>query len=199
MSGARVAASLLVAAGLAGCSRQPGVYDLPLHQAFQGVANFSFKSLCFAGCASGQLYPKTITEMHEALTATDELPPVFGSNAPDLSMESSDPARVSWIVSKDGTELMRFVAKLEPDGAQSTRMTLDLVGSSEKTRKGMDDHPEIKRLYIVAMQEQIDSRLEHRAFDASKTYGALAAATAANIGSISRQMDAVAEADEARR
>ena len=62
----------------------------------------------------------------------------------------------------------------------------------------LKDHREITNLYLTAMNEQVASRLEGRPFDMSKTYGALAAATAANIGNISRQMDAAADADHKR-
>src|SRR4051812_9574565 len=152
-------------------------------------------ALCaaLAACGpQGKVYPEPEAKLHDELSKVDELPPVFGESDPDLRVESSDPGSVSWVVSLDGSEVMRFVARLEPKGDQATRMNLDLVGATS-TRHGdvqarMDTHPEIRRLYLVAMGEQIDSMLEHRTFDITKTYGALAAATAANIGTISRQM-----------
>ena len=155
--------------------------------------------LFLAGCGdAGKVYPTTLAHMHEVLAEVDELPPVFGSRAPGLSMETADPQSVAWIVTLDGSEVMRFVAKLEPEGERSTRMVLDLVGVTTgpegNVEQRLSDHPELRRLYLVAMREQIDSKFEERPFDVTRTYGALATATAANIGNISRQVDAAAEA-----
>jgi hypothetical protein len=136
--------------------------------------------------------------MHEVLEEADELPPVFGEAAPDLSMDTADPSHVSWIVSLKGSEIMRYVADLEPAGDHSTRVTLHLEGATPDVRERMKAHPEIRNLYLVAMREEIDSTFEERPFDITRTYGALTAATAANIGNISRQMDAAAEADHKR-
>ena len=161
--------------------------------------------LCLAGCGGngrGTVYQKPLTEMHDALAEVNDLPPVFGSNVPDLSMDTSDPSSVAWIVNLHGSEVMRFVATLQPEGNSSTRMVLDLVGvtsgSSGDVAKRLKDHPELKRLYLVAMTEEIDSTLEKRAYDMSRTYPALMAATAANVGEISKRMDEAAAADRKR-
>jgi hypothetical protein len=148
--------------------------------------------LLLAGCGSGKLYPKPFDYMHQTLVEVDDLPPVFGSAAPDLSMDTSDPNTVQWIVNVHGSEAMRFVAKLQPEGEKSTRMALDLVGvrSGENgdVEKRLEDHPELKRLYLVAMTEQIESKLEERPFDITRTYGALMAAAAANAGAIAGEV-----------
>ena len=159
--------------------------------------------LCLASCGEkGTVYPKPLSEMHDALAQVDDLPPVFGSNVPDLSMDTSDQSSVAWIVNLHGSEVMRFVATLQPEGHGSTRMLLDLVGvssgSSGDVAKRLKDHPELKHLYLVAMTEEIDSTLEKRAYDMSKTYPALMAATAANVGEISKRMDEAAAADSKR-
>jgi hypothetical protein len=160
-------------------------------------------TFCLGACGGGgKVYPTTLNHMHEVLAEVDELPPVFGEAAPDVSVESSDPKQVRWIVTLDGSELMRFVAELEPAGDHATQMTLHLTGATTGSRGDvqarMQQHPEIRNLYLVAMREEIESKLEERPFDITRTYGALSAATAANIGNISRQMDAVAEADRKR-
>jgi hypothetical protein len=158
--------------------------------------------LFLGACGNGKVYPKPLSAMHDALAEVDELPPVFGSAAPAVSVDSSDPANVKWVVELDGSEVMRFVAKLEAEDDKSTRMVLELVGAKQGPRgdveKRLEEHPELRHLYLVAMTEEIESKLEGRKFDASRTYAALAAATAANIGSISRQMDAAGEADRKR-
>jgi hypothetical protein len=156
-------------------------------------------SLCVSGCgAGGKVYPTTMEHMHEVLTHVDDLPPIFGSNVPDLAMDTTDPNHVSWIVSLRGSEIMRYVADLEPAGDHATRMTLHLVGSTDDIQARMKQHPEIRNLYLVAMREEIDAEFEERPFDISRTYGAMMAATAANIGTISNQMDRAAEADRKR-
>lgn len=155
--------------------------------------------LCLlAACSQATVYPRPMSELHDALAAVDDLPPVFGSSVPDLVMETADPSAVSWIVTLDGSEVMRFVARLKPRSALATTMTLDLAGVTTgprgNTEQRLEEHPEIRRLYLVSMQEQIDSTLERRPFDVTRTYGAVAAATAANIGAISRQIDRGADA-----
>lgn len=156
-------------------------------------------ALCLAGCgAGGKVYPTTAEHMHEVLAHVDELPPVFGENAPDLAMDTTDPAHVSWIVGLKGSEVMRYVADIEPAGDHATRVTLHLNGSTDEVQARMKEHPEIRNLYLVAMREEIDSQFEERPFDITRTYGALTAATAANIGNISRQMDAAGEAARKR-
>jgi hypothetical protein len=159
--------------------------------------------LCLSACSKGGVvYPRPLQDVHEVLAETDELPPVFGSDEPDHSVDSSDPNAVKWILSKNGSEVMRFTATLQPDEPNQTRVTVTIEAPTESPFGNMDqklkDNKSIRNLYLVAMNEQIASRLENRPFDMSKTYGALAAATAANIGNISRQMDRAAEAGRKR-
>lgn len=159
--------------------------------------------LCLSACGKGGVvYPRPLQDVHEVLAETDELPPVFGENEPDHSVDSSDPNAVKWILSKDGSEVMRFVAMLEPEDPNKTRVTVTLEAPTDGPHGNMEqrlkDNKSIVNLYVTAMNEQIASRLENRPFDMSKTYGALAAATAANIGNISRQMDRAAEAGRKR-
>jgi hypothetical protein len=159
--------------------------------------------LCLSACGKdGVVYPRPLNEVHAVLAETDELPPVFGSNEPDHSVDASDPNSVAWVLSKDGSELMRFVATLAPEEQNKTRVTVTVTAPTQSPYGNMDqrlkDHEEIRNLYLTAMKEQVASRLEGRPYDMSKTYGALAAATAANIGNISRQMDAAAKADQKR-
>jgi hypothetical protein len=156
-------------------------------------------SACSKG---GVVYPRPLQDVHEVLAETDELPPVFGSDEPDHTVDSSDPNAVTWILSKDGSEVMRFVAKLEPEEPNETRVKLTLEAPTDGPHGNMEqrlkDNKSISNFYLTAMNEQIASRLENRPFDMSKTYGALAAATAANLGNISRRMDRAAEANHKR-
>ena len=159
--------------------------------------------LCLSACGKdGVVYPRSVEDVHTVLADTDELPPVFGSNEPDHSVDSSDPKAVVWILSKNGSEVMRFVATLQPEEPNKTRVIVTVTAPTEGPYGNMDqrlkDNKAIRNLYLTAMNEQVASRLENRPFDMSKTYGALAAATAANIGNISRQMDAAGDAARKR-
>ena len=158
--------------------------------------------LALAACGQGKVYPKPIAHMHEVLEEIEDVPPVFGGAGPDVSLEAGNPSRVEWVLALDGSEVMRFVATLEPEGERKTRMVLDLrgvtAGSHGNVEERLKGHPEVRKLYLVAMTEQIESKLEERPFDITRTYGALAVATAANIGSITRRMDDMAEADNKR-
>ena len=156
--------------------------------------------LALAACGQGKVYPKPIAHMHEVLEEIDDVPPVFGGAGPDVSMESGDLSRVEWILALDGSEVMRFVATLKPEGERKTRMMLDLRGVTTGGHGNVEDrlesHPEVRKLYLVAMTEQIEAKLEERPFDITRTYGALALATAANIGTIARGMDAAGAASK---
>lgn len=163
----------------------------------------AFAILCLSACGKdGVVYPRPIEQVHTVLAETDELPPVFGENEPDHRVESNDPNSVAWVLSKDGSEVMRFVATLEAEAPDKTRVAVTVTAPTQGPYGNMDqrlkDHKEIANLYLTAMREEVASRIEGRPFDMSKTYGALAAATAANIGNISRQMDAGADAAHKR-
>jgi hypothetical protein len=161
-------------------------------------------ALLFIGACSdrGKVYPRSLDDVHAVLAGINELPPVFGSDEPDLSIDSTDPSAVVWVLRKDGSEAMRFVAKLESTGQTSTRVSLDLLAPTEgpfgNVEQRLKDHSEIKDLYLVAMDEQIASRLENRAFDATKTMAATLKAGAANAGMIANQMEAAGEAARKR-
>jgi hypothetical protein len=163
----------------------------------------TFALLFLGACGKdGTVYPGSVEDVHSVLADIDELPPVFGGNEPDHHMDSSDPKAISWIMSKEGSELMRFTATLQPEEPSKTRVTVTVSAPTEGPYGNMDqrlkEHNEIRDLYVTAMTEQVAAKLEGREFDITRIYGALATATAANIGSISRQMDGVAEADSKR-
>jgi hypothetical protein len=154
--------------------------------------------LCLSACGKdGKVFERPLEDVHTVLADTDELPPVFGSDEPDHTVDASDPNAVAWILSKNGSEIMRFTAKLEPEAPNKTRVTVHVSAPTESPYGNMaerlKDHKEIGNLYVTAMNEEVASRLENRPFDITKTYGALMAATSANMGTISKQMDMAAE------
>jgi len=162
-----------------------------------------FAFVLVAACGDRvKVYSRSIEDVHSVLAANAELPPVFGGNEPDVSVEASDPSQVAWVLRKNGSEMMRFVAKLESEGQTSTRVKLSLSGVTEgpfgNVEQRLKDHSEIRDLYLVAMDEQISSKLENRPFDASKTMAATMRAAAANIGTISNQMESAGKAARER-
>src|SRR3979409_1759167 len=79
----------------------------------------------------GSVYAVPLGEARQGL-ARPALPPlVFGSDEPDVAVRAEGPSRIVWILHKDGAEMMRYVALLNPEGETSTRISLDLVGATE--------------------------------------------------------------------
>lgn len=151
----------------------------------------------------GNVYAVPIGEARQVLARTGLPPLVFGSDEPEVAVRAEGPSRIVWILHKDGAEMMRYVAELAPDGDASTRISLDLVGATEgpfrQTGERLAQNGAIRNLYLVAMEERIASALERRPFDRTKILPATVAATAANIGRISEDMDRIAEADQRRQ
>lgn len=148
------------------------------------------------------VYAVPIGEARQVLAKTGLPPLVFGSNEPEVRVEADGPSRIVWILHQDGAEIMRFVALLSPDGQTSTRIGLDLVGATQGrfggTGERLRQNEAIRHLYLVAMEERIASALEHRPFNEAAIMPATVAATAANIGRISADIDRIAEADQRR-
>ena len=162
------------------------------------VAAVAAAMLALAGCGKGTVYPKPIEEVRTTLAAAHLPPLVFGTVPPQLEMDTSDPTKVVWIVNKDGGEVLRFTAALTPEDAQSTRVAVDVsgptAGAHGNVQKRLDENKAIKRLYLEAMEERVDSQLEGRPFDLSEIMGPLMSATAANMGKIKSDMEAAGAA-----
>jgi hypothetical protein len=140
---------------------------------------------------------RPVSEVHELLAGADELPPVFGSDEPDLRMDTVDPNAVAWVLSVKNEELMRFVATLTPDGDKKTLVDVS-VRAAPEIEKRLNDNASIRDFYLAAMREQVEATLEGREFDVSRTYPAMQKAMAANIGNIARSANEAAEADRKR-
>jgi hypothetical protein len=147
----------------------------------------------------GAVYPVAPDRARQILAKTD-LPPVFGSNAPSVQIQTNKPSEVTWIVSNNGSELMRYTATLSAAGEGKTRVELELKGakggSAGDVEKRFAENPSIKNLYVVAMQERIASAIEGRALDMARIYPALGAAAFANMGNLRKSADEAARASE---
>ncbi len=141
-------------------------------------------ALLVAGCMeSGPVYKVPIVKARQILANTS-LPPVFGSHAPTVQIQANKPAEVTWVVSKDGSEIMRYIATVSEAGEGRTRIGLALKG--ERFANNLS----AKNLYLVAMEEKIASAMEGRTMDMSKINPALAVAVVANMGAMRKQIDA---------
>jgi len=156
----------------------------------------------------GSVYAVPIGEARKVLAGTGLPPLVFGSDEPEVAVRADGAVgpegtgRIVWVLHKDGAEMMRYVALLSPDGDTATRISLDLVGATagpfRYAGERLRQNGATRHLYLVAMEERIASALERRPFDEATILPATAAATAANIGRISADMDRIAEADRRR-
>jgi hypothetical protein len=175
-------------------------HGLPIDITLCGLAPLALVAACTQ--TQGSVYAVPIGEARRVLEQTGLPPLVFGSEEPEVRVQAEGPSRIVWILHKDGAEMMRYVASLSPDGATSTRISLDLAGATEGPYRGTEErlaqNQSIRHLYLVAMEEQIASALEHRPFDRSKIIPATMAATAANIGRMSQDIDRIAESDQRR-
>ena len=157
--------------------------------------------LALAACAfaQGRVYDVPIDEARRVLASTGLPPLVFGSEVPTLEVQTQSPSQVVWILRRHGAELMRYVADLEAAGEGSTRVTLSIAGPTSGRFGNVDqrlaENNTLRSLYLTAMEERVASALERRPFEVASLYPAMAAATAANIGSITARMDRAAEAN----
>lgn len=140
---------------------------------------------------------RPMSEVHSLIAGADELPPVFGTDEPDLRMDTADPNAVAWILSVKNQEIMRFVATLSPEGERKTSIDL-AVQAPPKFEKRLADNAAVRDFYLAAMREQVASTLERRPFDLTHTYPHMQKAIAANIGNIAASAEAAAEASRKR-
>jgi hypothetical protein len=154
-----------------------------------------FGSVVAQRAQSEATYAVPVEDARRILATTGQPPFVFGTRPPRFALVEQSPTRLVWAVSQNGAEVMRFAADLSPAGT-GTRVGLNLTGATSGRLGNVEERfaekPSIRRLYLAAMQEQIAADLESRPFDMSAIYSEMTAATLANIGSISDQMDRAA-------
>ena len=144
------------------------------------------------------VYPVPLDRARQILSKTD-LPPVFGSNAPSVQF-ANKPPEVTWIVSNNGSELMRYIATLSEAGKGRTRIGLELKGAkggpAGDVEQRFAENSSVRNLYLVAMKERIASAIEGRPLDMTKIYPALGAAAFANMGNMRKSLDEAVKASE---
>lgn len=141
--------------------------------------------LAVAGCGEGEAYDRPPAEVRELLRTVEVPLYMFGSSADtDAIVASSDPSTVTWKVTADERPLITFIATIQPEGEAMTHVTIDLEGARAgkygDVQARLEQRKEIRTLYLVSMKEAVDSTLDGRAYDITRTYPALLAAGAAN-------------------
>ncbi len=161
------------------------------------IAAMAIALLTACSQESGAVYQVPIAQARHILVATGLPPFVFGSEEPawDVHDNGSD---VTWIIRRDNIELFRYIAHLKEDEPGATRVNVELVGApaspAGNPAQGLADHPAIKEMYLVAINERVASALEHRPFEIARIYPATGVAIAENIGSIQASADQAAAA-----
>lgn len=142
MFGGRWCALLLVAGMTAGCGREPGTYNLPLHEAFQRLAtneleDFKFKRQCG----------------------------ILVHLVPDAVADQS----VTWRVFSSDVALLDFTAHLTAVGSDKTKVTVEVSKDPDGTEayQGADFYrrPAFHQPLRPAVEEAIAAVLEGREFD----------------------------------
>lgn len=165
-------------------------------------AGAALLSACGGDANHGETYAVAAADLRATLLDTDAPLQVLGSQAVDWKTASQGDDTVVWKVLGAGDdELIRFAAKLVPvDGG--TRVDVEVLApetkNKEQVTKRLAENDSVRALYHVAMTEEIDAKLENRGFDFTRISGALARATAANMGTIRKSLDEVGEADRKR-
>jgi hypothetical protein len=143
MRGRRLFAVLLMAVGLAGCSRaEPGMYPLALHDVFLKLAenkleDFKFKRQCG----------------------------ILIHFRPEAIADKS----ITWRVYSSGREMLSFTANLTPVGETSTKVDVEVSTDPDGTEAyaGGDFYkrPALLQPLKPAVEEAIAAELEGRVFD----------------------------------
>ena len=129
---------------------------------------------------------------------------MFGSEPLDVQVRDNGKSQIVWIAHRDNEELFRYIAELTVEGDSATRVKLKLEGAQGRTvnfAKRLAAKPEIRDMYIVAMEERVAATLERRPFDMARIYPAMSAAAVSNMGNLQASVDQAAEASnrEARQ
>ena len=147
--------------------------------------------------AEGTVYRVPIAQARQELTKADLPPLVFGSQPLDVQVRGSIDSQIAWIVRRDGEELFRYIAELTAEGDGATRVKVKLEGAQGRTEnyaQRLAKHPQIRDMYLIAMEERVAATLERRPFEMTRIYPAMSAAAVANMGNLQSSVDQAAAA-----
>ncbi len=162
--------------------------------------NFRAVFLALAGAAllascgePGAVYQIPAKQMRQQLIGAKPPAILFGSHTTSTRAHQRGDGSIVWTVSEDNKALFRFIGTTEAVNDQSTKIVLSIAGPTDDANdpmaKKFDDHPQIAKLYLRAMEEAIDSKLTGRTFDISKFRGEMMAAAMAEMPEIQAQFD----------
>ena len=143
-------------------------------------------AMLVASCGEpGAVYQRPPAEIRDLLRTVKVPLYMFGSSAEtEAIVDGTNPNAIAWKIVADNSPLMTFTAKITPEGDTGTRVTVDIQGARAgkfgDVQARMEKAKEIRALYLVSMTEAVDSTLNGRAFDITRTYPALIAAGTAN-------------------
>ena len=161
---------------------------------FDRAGSICLATLLLAACAKGEVYDRPPDQVRDLLRTVEMPLYVFGSSADtDAIIDSSDPARIVWKIKANGSNVMRVIATVAPEGEAKSRVNVEIEGSHEGKFGNVEDRlktlPGVKNLYLVTMREAIDSTLDGRRFDITVTYPAMMSATMANANRLFPKVD----------
>jgi hypothetical protein len=136
---------LLLTAALAGCGREPGVYEIGAHDAYQRLLHSELPDLVMARQCGILIHPRS---------------------------EGVADRSVTWRVYSSGREMVNFTATLTPLGAGRTRAEVS-VGRNANGREAYDGslfytRPAFNQPLRPAVEEQVAALLEGRSFDVGR-------------------------------
>ena len=143
-------------------------------------------AILVSGCGEqGEVYQRPPAEVRDLLRTVEVPLYMFGSSAAtDALVDSSDPSAIAWKITADERPLMTFTARIVAEGDTKTRVTVDVEGARTgkygDVQARLEKAREIRALYLVSMTEAVDSTLDGRAYDITRTYPALITAGTAN-------------------
>jgi hypothetical protein len=175
------------------------------------LTSLIFTSLCalaLSACSSGTagtVYDMPVSHVYETIARTnvpDSLrKSMRGTPGTDIVVSRVTNQSVTWKLTEYGHELARFVARVEPEGSDGTRVTVDFVGKEDGKFKqaGMrlNDSSLLTRMVRATMEEQIAAKLEGRGYDDRQVAAKMAAYAIANIDSLEKEVEEFSEAGSA--
>ena len=141
---------------------------------------------------AGEVFDVPMAEAHRILEKAG-LPPMVLGGPHGSAVLANDPAKIVWIVKDNGNEAMRFVADLEPAGERATRVRVNVIaptsGAFGNVAARLASSRTIWAMYVMAMEEQVASALDHREYQFYTLYPVMVAATLANMGALGASQD----------
>ncbi len=150
---------------------------------------------CSAGTA-GTVYDMPVSHVYETIARTN-VPESLrksmrGTPGSDIRISRVTNQSVTWKLTEYGHELARFVARVEPEGENGTRVTVDFVGNEDgkfkKTGMKLNDSALLTRMVRATMEEQIACKLEGRGYDETQVAAKMAAYAITHIDALEKEV-----------